>query len=452
MFDGDFLSHAKDLIGGHRWAELKDWLVGLPPSQVAQLLMELECKEEAVLFHSLPRDFQADVFSEMEPENQECLLKNLSAKEVQQLLADMPPDDRAALFSELPAQVTWKLYKLLSPEDLKEVKHILGYPQESVGRLMTPDYIAVRPDWKVGKILDYIRRKGKDSETISMIYVTDEKGKLLDDIRLRHLILADPEQGIDNLMKSKPRSISAFEDQENAVRMIRELDINALPVVDSNGSMVGIVTFDDLMDVQEKEVTEDFQKIAGITQTKDDIYVENIDNAPVTILYKKRVFWLVLLVFVNIFSGTAASFFEETIAKYIVLVFFMPLLIDSGGNAGAQASTLMVRALATGDVRQTDWFRMFKREFLVAGLLGITMGAAVSIVGVFRGGPMIALIVVLAMFTIVLIGSLIGVSLPFILTKIGKDPAIASGPLITSICDITGIIVYFSIAKALLIG
>ncbi|MBU0762519.1 MAG: magnesium transporter [Candidatus Altiarchaeota archaeon] len=450
MLDESCCAEVRGLIDKRNWNGVKKMLPTLPAADVAGYLVGLDKNEKILLFRSLPRDFSAEVFAEMEPSNQDLFLKQLSDKETSQLLADLPPDDRASVFQELPAQVTWKLYKLLSPGDLKEVKHILGYPEESVGRLMTPDYIAVRPNWKIKDVLEYIRKKGRDSETTSRIYITDEKGHLFDDIRLRHIIIADPEKDIKELIKGDVTTISAFEDQEKAVHLIKKLNINALPVVDSSNAMVGIVTFDDLMDVEEQEVTEDFQKIAAISTTKEDTYVEKIGEASITLLYRKRILWLVFLVFMNIFSGAAASLFEKTIAKYIVLIFFMPLLIGSGGNAGSQSSTLMIRALATGDVKQNDWLKMLKREFMIAGLLGLTMGVAVSFIGIFRGGPLIAAVVVLAMFLIVIFGSLIGISLPFIFTKLGKDPAMASGPLIQSLCDITGIIIYFSIATVIL--
>ncbi|HHQ45116.1 MAG TPA: magnesium transporter [Candidatus Altiarchaeales archaeon] len=450
MLDGDCCAEIKKMLEQRDWNGLKMMLPALPPSDVSEFITSLDDKDKVLLFRALPREFASEVFSEMGPIDQDHLIKQLSEKETSEILAEMAPDDRAAVFQELPTQVTWKLYKLLSQADAREVKKILGYPEESVGRLMTPDYIAVRPDWKVREVFEYIRKKGLDSETTSRIYVTDKNGRLLDDIRLRHIIVADPEKEVGELIKGEATTISAFEDQEKAVELIKKLNINALPVVDSNQAMVGIVTFDDLMDVAEKEVTEDFQRIAAISQTREDVFVENIKDASIKLLFRKRIFWLILLVFMNVFSGGAAALFEETIAKYIVLVFFMPLLIDSGGNAGAQTATLMVRALATGDVKQNDWLKMLGKEFLVAGLLGVTMGAAVSLIGLFRGGMEIALVVASSMVIIVVIGSVIGMSLPFIFTKMGRDPATASGPLITSICDITGIVVYFTLATRML--
>jgi len=441
----------KNFIQEKKWGALKEVLPNWPPAEVADLIKVLDRPDRVLLFRSLPRQFAAKVFAELEPMEQDVLLKDLTAQETARLLADLSPDDRTALFEELPSQVTRRLFELLTPEDLKEVKQLLGYPEESVGRLMTPDYVAVRPNWTVGKALEHIRKTGKNSETINRIYVTDEEGKLLDDVKLQEFILADPSTPVERLMNYSFVSISAFEDQEQAVKMIKKYNLSALPVVDSEGILLGIVTFDDLMDVADEEVTEDFQKIAAISGEKEHgDFFGNILKAPLSLLYRKRVGWLVFLVFMNIFSGGAAAIFEKTIARYIVLIFFLPLLIDSGGNAGSQAATLMVRALALGDVKLSDWVRLLGKEFAVAGLLGATMGAAVLILGIFRGGPEIAIIVALSMLLIVIVGSIIGMSLPFIFTRLGRDPATASGPLITSICDITGILIYFSIATWLL--
>ncbi|MDH7518061.1 MAG: magnesium transporter [Candidatus Thermoplasmatota archaeon] len=434
-------------INEKKWDKLRDLLVGLSPATVAEIIKKSEKTERMIIFRSLPRKFAADVFSELRPREQKSVLNNLTDIEVSELLADLHPDDRTALFEELPEQIKQRLFKLLKPEDLKEARELLSYPENSVGRLMTPDYITIRPEWTVETALKYIREKGKDSEIISNIYIVDEHQKLIDDIRLRQIILANPSDKISDLMNYKFDSINAYEDQEKAYHLIKKNNLYALPVVDSKGTLLGIVTVDDLIDVGEEEATEDFHKIAAMSELK---LPDKIRDTPVRILYRKRVGWLVFLIFVNIFSGAAIALFEETIAKYIVLVLFMPLLVDCGGNAGSQASTLMVRALATRDVTLRDWYYCIGKEMLVAGALGITMGLAVSIIGIFRGGVIIALVVSLSMVVIVFVGSLIGISLPFIFTRTGWDPAVASGPLITSIADVVGLILYFLIATALL--
>ena len=434
-------------INEKKWDKLRDLLVRLSPATVAEIIKKSEKNERMIIFRSLPRKFSADVFSEFRPQTQKFILNNLTNIEVSELLADLTPDDRTALFEILPEQVKQRLFKLLKPEDLKEARELLSYPENSVGRLMTPDYITIRPDWTVENALKYIREKGKDSEILSNIYIVDEQNKLIDDIRLRQIILANPSDKISDLMNYTFDSINAYEHQEKAYLLIKKHNHYALPVIDSKGTLLGIVTIDDLLDVGEEEATEDFHKIAAMSELK---LPDKIRDTPVRTLYRKRIGWLVFLVFVNIFSGAAIAMFQETIAKYIVLVLFMPLLVDCGGNAGSQSSTLMVRALAIKDVTLHDWYYCIGKETLVAGALGITMGLAVSIIGIFRGGIIIALIVSLSMIIIVFVGSLIGISLPFIFTRIGWDPAVASGPLITSVADVVGIILYFSIAFTLL--
>ena len=437
----------KKYIDEKKWDELRNLLVGLSPATVAEIIKKLEKPERIVIFRFLPRKFAADVFSELRPKEQKSLLDNLTNIEVSELLADLTPDDRTALFEILPNQAKQRLFKLLKPEDLEESRQLLSYPENSVGRLMTPNYITISPEWTVETALIHIREKGKDSEILSNIYIVDEQQKLIDDIRLRQIILAKPSDKISDLMNYKFDSINAYEDQEKAYLLIKKNNLYALPVVDSKGTILGIVTVDDLIDVGEEEATEDFHKIAAMSELK---LPDKIRDTPVRILYRKRVGWLVFLIFVNIFSGAAIALFEETIAKYIVLVLFMPLLVDCGGNAGAQASTLMVRALATKDVTLHDWYYCIGKETLVAGALGVTMGLAVSVIGIFRGGLIIALVVSLSMIIIVFVGSLIGISLPFIFTRAGWDPAVASGPLITSIADVVGIVLYFLIATTLL--
>ncbi|MFO8156341.1 MAG: magnesium transporter, partial [Thiohalospira sp.] len=315
----------------------------------------------------------------------------------------------------------------------------------SVGRLMTPNYIAVRPDWSVSRSLAHIRSRHQQAETISVIYVTDIYGKLLDTLGLRRFVLAEPEQQVAEIMDHQYTSIEATEDREKAVDLVQHYDLSALPVVDSDGMLLGTVTLDDIMDVAEEEATEDFHKMGSVGTLPP-----SLRDASPYLLYRKRIGWLVLLVFMNLFGGAAIAFYEQTIEAAITLVFFLPLVIASGGNAGAQASTLMVRALATGDVRARDWARLFGKELGVAVALGLTMGIAVAGIGVYRGGMEIGAVVALAMTAVVVFGSLTGMLMPFLLDRLKIDPATSSAPLITSLADIIGILVYFSIATLIL--
>jgi magnesium transporter len=385
------------------------------------------------------------------PGLQDELLTELSNHEVRGLLSDLSPDDRIALIEEMPAEVTRRLFSLLSPEDLKETRQLLGYPEGSVGRVMTPNFVDIRAEMTVGEALEHVRANGSASETINVVFVVDDIGTLLDEVPLRHLVLAPPEKKVYEVMDGSAVSLNGYSDQEEAVAMIKKYNYLALPVVDTAGILLGIVTIDDLMDVAEAEVTEDFHKLGAVgMEAGGEGPIESIREAAVSVLFRRRIVWLVLLVFVNILSGIGMSFFTDIIAAVVALVFFLPMLIGSGGNAGSQSATLLVRALATGDVKAKDVRLMVGKEFLVSLLLGVTMAAAVFCIALFRGGPAVGAVASLSMVLIVVTSSLVGMLLPFILHRFGKDPAAASAPLVASIADISGVLIYLSIASLMI--
>ncbi|SHG38819.1 magnesium transporter [Thermosyntropha lipolytica DSM 11003] len=419
-------------INWHEW-ELAD---------LADLLLNLNKTDRAVLFRLMPRDIAADVFSYLDKENKNSLLKALTDEETRLLLANLKPDDRTDLFEELPGQVTQRLLNLLSVEELKEVRFLLGYPEKSVGRLMTSEYVAVRPEWKVKEALEHIRKMGGNIETLNIIYITDENWKLLDALELEKFILADPEDKVADIMNRSFVSLSAFDNQEKAVQVMQKYDVSALPVTDSDGILIGVVTFDDVLDVAQEEATEDFHKGAAVAPLKN-IYRE----AGIRELYFKRVGWLVVLVFVMLIASEVIAFYEELLASFIALAFFIPLLNCSGGNAGSQSATLTVRALATGDLKTGQLLSVLRREIFVAFSLGVVMAFIVAIFGMITGGAKIALIVGITMIVVIIAASLIGVLLPFFLARISLDPAVASNPLITSIVDILSLFIYFFIAN-----
>jgi magnesium transporter len=411
------------------------------PPEIADLLLELEKADRILVFRLLPRELSSEAFSYLDGDHQDALAGELTSEEMRRLLADMKPDDRTQFLAELPGQVTQRLLNYLSPADLIEARHLLGYPEESVGRLMTPDYVAVRPEWTVAQAIEHIRHKGKDSETINVVYVTDSSWKLLDALELRRFILAKPTDRVEQLMNHFYVTISAMEDREEAVRMMHRHALSVLPVVDSAGVLLGIVTVDDVLDVAEEEITEDFHKAAAVRPLKS-----GYREAGVWPLYRKRIGWLVILILINLVSSTVISIYEDVLASAMVLTFFIPLLIASGGNVGSQSATLMIRALATGDVKLTQWFRVLSKELLVGLAIGATMGLAGGLLGLFQGGYQIGVVVGLAMVAVVLVSNIMGVALPFVLLRVGLDPAVASSPLITSIADATGLAIYFAIA------
>jgi magnesium transporter len=432
----------RNLVETKNWKTLKKELNELEPLQIAEVIEGLPKSDEIFVFRILPRERAKETFQYLSHEKQEEIIEGMAtySHKITSLLNDLDPDDRTAFFEELPGEISQRLVQMLSAEERKIATQLLGYPEESIGRLMTPEYVAIKPYYTTLAALEHIRKFGRDSETLNVIYVVNEHWKLIDDIRIKELILAAPDQTISELIDNKFVSLNAFDDQEVAIKVFQDHDRVALPVVGTDGTLLGIVTFDDVMDVVEEENTEDFHKFGSIQEA-----IINPLKAKALYLYKQRVFWLTALVFMNVFSGAAISFFENVIQSVVALVFFLPLLIGSGGNAGSQSATLMIRSLAVGDVQIKDWIHLLAKELIVSLLLGLTMAVGVSIIAAFRA-PQTIMVVALTMVLNVMAGSIIGLLLPFIFTKFRIDPATASAPLITSIADITGVLIYFSIA------
>ncbi|MGI6291285.1 MAG: magnesium transporter [Bacteroidales bacterium] len=439
----EFKDKIQLLADSKDWKGLKQVLNDLDPIQIADLLEDISDNAEIIIFRLLNRNQAKEVFQLLSHDKQEQIIEDLAnnVKTLSNLLNDLEPDDRTAFFEELPGKVTHRLMQLLSPEERTITTQLLGYPEDSVGRLMTPEYVAIKTNNTVEQAFKHIRKYGKDSETLNVIYVVDDEWKLIDDIRIKELILASPQQKIEDLIDRRFVSLHAMDDQETAIKSFQDYDRVALPVTNDENLLLGIVTFDDIMDVAEEESTEDFHKFGSIQSVITNPLKEKTFN-----LYKNRIIWLVVLVFMNIFSGAAISHFENVIQSMVSLVFFLPLLIGSAGNAGSQSATLMIRALAVGDVEVKDWYNLIWKELLVSFLLGITMAVAVSIVASFRA-PEIIIVLFITMVLIVMTGCLIGLLLPFIFTRFKLDPATASAPLITSIADICGIVIYFSVAS-----
>lgn len=439
----EFGTKFRDLIKNKEWKSLKFSLNEYDSIQLAELIEDVAEKEAIILFRLLSREQAKEVFQLLSHSEQEQIIEGLAQNtlKLSDLLNDLEPDDRTAFFEELPGEVTQQLMQWLSPEERRISIHLLGYPEDSIGRLMTPEYVAIRPHFTVEEAFEHIRKHGRDSETLNVIYIVSSEWKLLDDIRIKELILASPHQKIEELMDYRFVALNAMDDQETAIKTFSDYDRVALPVLDNEGVLIGIVSVDDMMGVAEEESTEDFHKFGAFR----DAIAEPL-TARIFSLYKNRVVWLVLLVFVNVFSGAALASFEHIIQSVVSLVFFLPLLIDSGGNAGSQSATLMIRSLAIGDVELGDWYKLIGKEVVVSLLLGVTMAIGVAAVASFRA-PEIVWVVAITMVANVMIGSLIGLLLPFIFTKLKLDPATASAPLITSIADICGVAIYFSVAS-----
>lgn len=317
---------------------------------------------------------------------------------------------------------------------------------ETAGSLMSNDFITLDANHTVDEAIDYLRKNLYQREDIHYVYILNQDKVLVGVVAIRELLSAKGDEMIANVMKTKLKKVTTAVDQEEVAQLFQETDLVTIPVVAESGHLLGVIHIDQILDVMEQEGTEDIYRMASIKS--DQLDNQNLLTATIGLLYRKRVAWLVVLVFMNIFSGAGIATYEDLIESNVALVFFLPLLVDSGGNAGAQSATLVIRAMALGEVRIKDWFRMIGKETVISALLGFTMALAVSIVGLYRGGVEIAFIVALTMVFVVMIGSIIGLSLPFIFSKMKMDPATASGPLITSICDIVGVFIYFGIASA----
>lgn len=441
--DKKFLQLISGLIEQKEWKVLKNELNQLDSYQIAELIEEVSGEDSIILFRLLNRELAKDVFSYLSYDEQENIIKELASNthKLAALLNDLDPDDRTAFFEELPGKISQRLIAILSPSERQIAVKLLGYPEESIGRLMTPDYIAVKTHYTINQALDHIRKFGKDSETINVIYVVDSDWKLIDGLRIKDILLAAPDSIIADLVDNKFTALNVLDDQEVAVKVFKDTDRIALPVVESSGVLVGMVTIDDVIDIVEEENTEDFQRFGSL----QDIVVNPV-KARVGMLYKQRILWLFALVFMNVFSGAVLASYESVIESVVALVFFLPLLIDSGGNAGSQTATLMIRAIAVGDVEIKDWLKLISKELIVSLLLGLTMAAGVSLIASFRA-PDVMFVVAFTMILIVITGSLIGLLLPFIFVKLKLDPATACAPLITSISDILGVFIYFAVAS-----
>ncbi len=446
----------RELIEGGRYAELREALLGIDAVDVAEILKELEPAKAAIAFRFLARDFAGEVFSYFPAERQNELIKALGTVESAKLLEAMSPDDRARVVDELPPEVATRIVAELPPEERRVTQAILGYPERSVGRLMTPDYIRLRPEWTVAYALDHIRRHGRDAETINVLYVVDEQGKLIDDLRLRQVLLADPGQTIESLMNRSFVALQADQPQEDAVAMLKRYDRSALPVVDSRGILLGIVTHDDLADVAEQLATEQVQRL-GAVQALHEPYMESRH----LVLFRKRGPWLALLLVGQTITILVLGSFQDQLERAAILTLFLPLVISCGGNSGSQAATLITRALALQEITPRDWWRVVRKELVSGLLLGATLSslglAAVLVftgIGYTRTGfpLLVSLTVAGAVLFIVIWAVLLGATLPLLLKRFGMDPATASTPLVATLMDASGTLIYLAVAVAILEG
>jgi magnesium transporter len=417
----------------------------LQPADIADILARLDHPHASQSLAMLPIESRAVVFGYLGPGQQAELVRSLRRRDIVDLFHEMSADERADVFNALAEDEQERVLPVLAQAEREDIRRLASYPEGTAGAVMTSEYATLKAEHSAREAVEELRRIAPDKETIYNAFIVDADRQVLGVVSLRDLITARPLTRVAELMETHVISARVEDTAKSAAEKIARYDLNVLPVINGGDRLVGIITADDAMDVAEAESTESFHRVGTVGNL-----AVSIREASMWLLFQKRVFWLVLLVFGNLFSGAGIAFFEDTIAAHIALLFFLPLLIGSGGNAGSQSATLMVRALATGDVLLRDWGGLVGREVGVALLLGVVMAAAVSVLGIIRGGPEIALVVSMTMVCVVLVGSLIGMSLPFVLSMAKLDPATASAPLITSIADAVGVVIYFAIASTML--
>jgi magnesium transporter len=447
----------RELIREKRWDILRDALSAFDPSDIAEILITVSDEDDVAIFRLLPRELAGQVFAYLPLDQQESLLHSLSTEQMRTVLSAMTPDDQARLLEELPASVTRRLLETLSPRELQAARDLLGYPPHTAGRYMTPQYVALKPNMTAREALEHVRRTGRGKETLNVLYVVDDNHKLLEELRLGSLVLADPNIKVADIEHRPLVAILATTDREDVLRAFKKYDRAALPITDKEGHMLGIITADDVLDVAEQEATEDIQKGGGM-EALDAPY---LDVGFLQMLWK-RGGWLSALFLGEMLTATAMSYFEGEIAKAVVLAMFVPLIISSGGNSGSQAATLVVRSLALTELRLRDWWRVFLRELRSGATLGAWLGLIGFVrifvwqhVGFWDYGEhylLVGLTIWASLVGVVTFGSLMGSMLPFILRRLGFDPATSSAPFVATLVDVTGLIIYFSVAALILSG
>ncbi|RQD76693.1 magnesium transporter [Desulfonatronospira sp. MSAO_Bac3] len=446
----ELISRLESLLEAGDHDSIRDFFYSLHPADGAQAL-ELFSPEKACAFITLlNNETQAQIFNYLPPHFETRMASCLGRAQLARIIGAMSHDERADLYNRLTSEQQEEVLPALAHAEREDIRRLASYSEGTAGAVMTSDYAALSPDITAREALDKLRREAPDKETIYQCYVIDENRRLVGVISLRELLVASPRSLVSEVMNQQPIFAHARDNAEEVASTIAKYDLMAMPIINGDDKLVGIVTFDDVHDILEEEATEDFHRMGSISGHGESLVGVNFREASPWLIIQKRLPWLLALVFVNLLSGAGIAFFENTIEAVVALVFFLPLLIASAGNAGSQSSTLMVRALATGDVKASDWLYLLGKEVGIALTLGLGMALAVSMVGIFRGGPEVAIVVGLTMTVVVLFGSLVGCLLPFLLARMKVDPATASVPLITSIADIGGILIYFSIATWLL--
>lgn len=436
---------------------LKEICETLAAEDLAEMVGRLEPTNRAIFFEKVPDEKATEIFQHLEVAVQKDIIEAVSNQRVAAIINEMEPDNRTALLEALPHNATRQLLSFLKPRERKQAQRLLDFPKDSVGRLMTPDFLAIKQEWTVERVLDFIRRNGEDKETLNDIYVVDDRGRLVDDIGIRDFLLSPLDRVTQDIMDRQFTALPANTPEEEAIQAFKKYSSRtALPVVDEEGYLLGIVTIDDVMELAEKETTEDIHKLGGVGAIEEPYL-----TLPLGQMVKKRGGWLTVLFIGEMLTATAMSFFEKEISRAVVLALFIPLIISSGGNSGSQAASLVIRAIALGEVSFKDWWRVFRREVIIGLILGGVLGliglARISLFSAFTNTYgehwfLVGVTVYFALIGVVAWGTLIGALFPLILKRLGADPASSSAPFVATFIDVTGIVIYFNIAMIILKG
>lgn len=444
----------EELIRKKDYAALREAFASMDAADISEVIEDLPPEDSGVLFRLLPRDKAAETFEYLPLEQQSELVGTLATEQLVNLLNEMAPDDRTRLLEELPAEVTRRALRTLTPDELKIARQLLGYPEKSAGRFMTPEYLAIRPQMTAAEALEAIRERGKDIDSLNVIFVSDEKGLLLDDVRLSSLVLADPETRVSDIKDRPLVSIPAMATREEFIHLFEKYDRVVLPVTDSNGVLVGIITADDVLDAAEEEATEDIHRLGGM-EALDTSYL----GTSLWGMVRKRGGWLTVLFLGQMLTAGAMTAYQEQIEASAYLAIFIPLILSSGGNSGSQATSLIIRALAVRDLELSDWWRVAARELGSGLLLGLFLGLLGMLRVIFwpeaadvygSAFHWVGLTVGCSVLAVVIFGTLSGSMLPFMLRRLGLDPAAASAPFVSTLVDVAGVSIYFTTAMALL--
>ena len=437
----------RELLDSKQYTRLRQMLSELNDADIAALLEEMEEQDMLKVFRILPKDLAADVFSYMDVDNQQFIITSLSDRDAANIVDNLMADDAADLMEEMPANVVKKILANASPETRRDINHLLRYPEDSAGSIMTVEYVDLKENLTVDEAIARIRKIGVDSETINICYVLDSRRKLVGTVALRYLLLSQPDEVISDIMHENVISISTMMDQEEVARQFQKYDFTAMPVVDNENRLVGIITVDDIVDILQEEATEDIEKMAAIVPS-DKPYMKT----GVLETWKKRIPWLLLLMVSATFTGRIIASYESALSACMVLSTFIPMLMDTGGNAGSQASVSIIRGISLDEIRFYDLPGVIWKEARVALLCGVTLSAAnfVKLMLFDRVAVQVAFVICITLVVTVFLAKIVGCSLPMLAKKIGFDPAVMASPFITTIVDALSLVIYFQIATVLL--